>query len=311
MSVPRDVASRLRQRVWEGSIPLEIRLNKGDSRSYDGSEPYLIHLPRVSYLGLLLQRLHAFFARDLIYPDVAPTEGWLSFEHVPLKWHYPIGVLYDLYSGAEPTYPSDPDADNQVPAEEIESLPWKLTVHYSDYPIGQMIKLDKDGKHLHDLYINSVKEADMLRNGNAKTIMSMPLKDSEQLWESIKDHSFPLFNPINQKLLNPQGMDLRNVPLRLYVPHRAADTIEEEPVAGSIRVVQTPIPLSISSRQPQTIGTALNQLLPNLFPSPRTALLAQPVLHGAVLPMNGKIEEVLKTSAYSDGWLHIAIVMMG
>ena len=151
----------------------------------------------------------------------------------------------------------------------------------------------------------------MLRTGNAKTIMSMPLKDSEQLWEAVKQHSLSLFNPINQKLLSPQGMDLRNVPLRLYVPHRAADITEEEPVAGSIRVVQTPIPLSMPTRNPQTIGAALNQLLPNLFPSPRTALLAQPVLHGAVLPLNVSIEEVLKTAAYSDGWLHVAIVMMG
>jgi autophagy-related protein 5 len=38
----RDVTSRLRERVWNGSIPLEIRLHKGDCRTYDDSDPYLV-----------------------------------------------------------------------------------------------------------------------------------------------------------------------------------------------------------------------------------------------------------------------------
>jgi autophagy-related protein 5 len=63
--------------------------------------------------------------------------------------------------------------------------------------------------------------------------------------------------------------------------------------------------------QPQTIGTALNQILPTLFPSRRSALLAQAVLHGAVLPLNANVEDLVRATAYLDGWLHIAIVMMG
>lgn len=63
--------------------------------------------------------------------------------------------------------------------------------------------------------------------------------------------------------------------------------------------------------QPQTIGTALNQVLPTLFPSRRSPLLAQAVLHGAVLPLNANVEDLVRATAYLDGWLHIAIVMMG
>lgn len=37
----RDIATRLRERVWDASIPLEIRLHKADSTSYD-SEAYLV-----------------------------------------------------------------------------------------------------------------------------------------------------------------------------------------------------------------------------------------------------------------------------
>jgi autophagy-related protein 5 len=45
----RDATSRLREGVWNGSIPLEIRLHKADCRTYDESDPYLVriflHLP--------------------------------------------------------------------------------------------------------------------------------------------------------------------------------------------------------------------------------------------------------------------------
>ncbi len=61
--------------------------------------------------------------------------------------------------------------------------------------------------------------------------------------------------------------------------------------------------------QPQTLGTALHTLLPNLFPSRRTPVLARPVLHGAVVPMGSHLEELVRCAAYADGWLGVVIVM--
>jgi autophagy-related protein 5 len=157
------------------------------------------------------------------------------------------------------------------------------------------------------LFIQGVKEADYLRTGTGKTVMFLSQADSTQLWEGVKTHNFALYNPINQKLLNPQGVNLRHLPVRLYLPHAASE--ETEP--GSLRVVQSLVKVEVSSRQPQTVGTALNAILPSLFPSRRSALLAQAVLHGAVLPLGASVEELVRASAYLDGWLHIAVVMMG
>ncbi|KAF2749257.1 autophagy protein-like protein 5 [Sporormia fimetaria CBS 119925] len=305
MTPPRDVTSRLRQSVWNGSIPLEIRLHKGDCITYDESEPYLVQFPRLSYLGLLIPKLHSFFSRNLIYPDVDPFEAWLSCDNVPLKWHYPLGLLYDLYSGTEP----HPGEGRKEDAEQ-PGLPWRLRVHFSDYPTEQLIKLDAAGKHLHDLYINGVKEADYLRNGTGKTIMSLNKDDSTQLWESVKQHNFSLFNPINHKLLNPQGVNLRHMPIKLYLPHASTENQKEEPTPGSVRVMQALVPPVLSSRSPQTVGTALNTMVPTLFPSRRIPTVAQPVLHGAVLPLTVNVEDLLRTSTYSDGWLHITVSMM-
>lgn len=40
-------------------------------------------------------------------------------------------------------------------------------------------------------------------------------------------------------------------------------------------------------------------------------MLAKPVLHGAVVPMSAPIEEVVRSSAYGDGWAAIVISMVG
>ncbi|XPT02058.1 Autophagy protein 5 [Ascochyta lentis] len=312
----RDVTSRLRESVWNGSIPLEVRLHNGDCRTYDDSDPYLIQFPRLSYLGLLIHNLHNFFSPNLIYPDVSPADLWLSYEGVPLKWHYPLGLLYDLYSGAGPAYPSDlaspssPSHGTESSEDEHRGLPWKLTVHFSDYPAEQLVRLDTEDKVMHDLFRNNIKEADYLRNGTGKTVMFLSEKDSTQLWDAVKQHDFSLYNPINQKLLNPQGAALRHLPVRIYLPHAANGSEQKETSPGSLRVVQSLVTPNLPSRQPQTIGTALNQILPTLFPSRRSPLLAQAVLHGAVLPLSASVEDLLRVTAYMDGWLHIAVVMM-
>ncbi|KAF2200015.1 autophagy protein 5 [Delitschia confertaspora ATCC 74209] len=311
MSTARDLAHTLQKRVWDGSIPLEIRLASADCRSFDDSDPYLIQFPRLSYLAFLIPRLHAFLSRFLIDPDVSPTECWLEYQGVPLKWHYPLGLLYDLYSGSEPAYPSGGTGRRDEAADEQDSLPWKLTVHFTEMPMDQLFKLDVDGKVLHDAFINSVKEADFLRNGTAKTVMSLSKEDSTQLWEGVKQFRPSIYNPINQKLLNPQGSNLRHLPIKLYLPHASSSIKDSTPTPGSLRVVQTPITPALSSRQPQTVGTALNQILPTLFPSRRSPLLAQAVLHGAILPLSTPIEDLTRVGAYLDGWLHIVIVMMG
>lgn len=62
--------------------------------------------------------------------------------------------------------------------------------------------------------------------------------------------------------------------------------------------------------EPQTVGTALNQLLPRLFPSRRDAILAEVVLHGVPIPFRAVLEEVMRECAYADGWVSVVVVML-
>ncbi|KAK3677570.1 Autophagy protein 5 [Recurvomyces mirabilis] len=325
MPVPSERIANLQTKIWSGSLPLEIRLAAADCRTYDQSEPYIIQYPRLSYLAFLLPRLYSFFATSLIHPDISAPEAWLSFEDVPLKWNHAAGLLYDLYSGADPVNVErlgviqSSSLHGQIPSTVSSGpLPWRLTVHYSDFPHDQLIQLDLDGRTMLDAFINAVKEADFIRNGTARTVMSLSKEDSDRLWLAVRTHDRTLFNSMNTKLLNPPGLELRHVPIKVYLPtsasQPASDTIPEETTmatAGHIRVVQFLAPLLLPSKHPQTLGTALNTALPTIFPSRRNPLLAQPVLHGAAVPMVANLEELSRAVAYTDGFLHVAIVMLG
>lgn len=81
-----------------------------------------------------------------------------------------------------------------------------------------------------------------------------------------------------------------------------------------ITVHQPPLAPTIAGRvpaQPQTVGTALHTLLPNLFTSRRRCTIARPVLHGVVVPMEAELEALMRSGAgYADGFIHIVVELM-
>ena len=171
------IFTKVQHKIWAGQVPLEITLSSKDSRDYDQTTPYIVRVcsslrhklinpqllaPRISYLPLLLPKLHAFFKGRLINPSVLPHEGWFSVEEVPLKWHHPIGLLHDLYSGAKEAQVSE-DAGaaaggTQNGGGSSEVQPWKIMLHFSDWPREMLIPIDEGLLALKDAFQNSVKE---------------------------------------------------------------------------------------------------------------------------------------------------------
>ncbi|PGH12911.1 autophagy protein 5 [Helicocarpus griseus UAMH5409] len=332
MASPTASAIAIQRRLWDGRVPLEITLSPVECRTYDKADPYLIRFPRVLYLPFLLPKLHVFFRSSLIDIETQPHQGWFSFEGVPLKWHYPLGLLYDLYSGAEPVTSKSgvgedilrtasprgmDDPDDHSEHEPGEPIPWRLQVHFSDWPDDDLVPLDADGKVIHDSFINSVKEADFVRNGTAKGIMSLSREDSSGLWQAVQDHDFANFQRITNIFIPRPPDQFRNIPMRVFLPS------PPDAATPSLKVIQflfppmitPPAPTGVSGRhvqpQTQTVGTSLNSLLPSLFPSRRIPVHAKPVLQGAVIPMTAPLEEVARVAGYTDGWLAIVVFMNG
>jgi autophagy-related protein 5 len=261
----------------------------------------------------LLPRLHAFFADSLIAdPEtISPSAGYFTYDNVPLKWHLPLGLLYDVYVLS--TQDAGPDPLSPPP------LPFKLTLHFTPDPERPSV-LDATPVVLHDAFINSVKEADFLRSGTAKPIMTLSAQESKALWTSTQDNDLATFSKIHGNLVPPPGQ-MRNIPLRVYLPSSPA----QDPTKAQIKVLQSHIPPTTtgvgptspaalrtgSTAQPQTLGTALHQLIPSLFPSRRTPILATPLLHGTPVPMSAQLEELVRWACYADGWLSVVLAMRG
>ncbi|KAK3328521.1 autophagy protein Apg5-domain-containing protein [Cercophora scortea] len=201
-----------------------------------------------------------------------------SFHHEQVQLrNLAVGLLVDLY---QPT------------------LPWHLVV--GDGPEWDIA----------DTFMNSAKEADFVRNGNAKQIMSLSKDNTTALWNAVQDNDYAAFTKINNHLLNAPAA-LKNVPIRIYIPSSPVGSSDDDAAAaGSFKVMQTLIHPRLPNRSPQTLGNALKTILPTLFPSSRDPVLANVVLHGAPVPFNAPLDELMRDAAYPDGWLCLVVVLL-
>jgi len=151
--------------------------------------------PRISYLPLITPRLLAFFNQDLIHKDATAAKGWFEVDGVPLKWHQPIGLLYDLYSGAKEALVAETTGAVTVGVDDGEGhgegqvQPWNLTVHFSEWPEDKLVKLDTEGKVLQSTFNNAVKEASAIRHGSGKVVMALGREETNALWEGVVERT--------------------------------------------------------------------------------------------------------------------------
>ena len=71
--------------------------------------------PRQTYFPLITEKVQKYLS-EFISPSLKTNEIWLDYKGTPLKWHYPIGLLFDLYV-----------SDG---SENSANLPWCLNVHF-------------------------------------------------------------------------------------------------------------------------------------------------------------------------------------
>jgi autophagy-related protein 5 len=184
---------------------------------------------------------------------------------------------------------------------ENPQLPWCITVHFSDYP-KDILTRRESVQSVQDVWLNNLKEvvsltvADetcTLRHGSAKKIFTLPTNQITSLYQSFISLDGVGFNTV----FAPLTTGPRHIPLRVFLP----------PPHPPVTPLIAP---KISSAEDQTLGTALHQALPALFPSRRTCLFARPVCQGIIIPMNTSLMELGDVFSGGDGWMDIVVVMM-
>jgi len=195
-------------KVWEGRIPCLVHLAPEDGgEPGNPPPPCCIMLPRQTYLPLASEKVRKHFATHLKMTEDS-SDIWFSFHELTLRWHYPVGLLYDLvtkFSNA----PSEP------------ALPWNITAHFSKFPQEELLPCSTRD-HISSLYLSQLKEADQLKH-HGKVVSGMQAKDHTQLFLGLASHKFEQFWAINRKLMGDsveegcdQGNTLRHLPIKLH-----------------------------------------------------------------------------------------------
>ncbi|KAJ1914496.1 autophagy protein 5, partial [Tieghemiomyces parasiticus] len=234
--LPTD-EDRFRKLVWHGKLPIQISLAKEDraallGRASPSSPPvYYVMAHRCSYLSLITDDVKAWLeALERAAPDrpsfIKPTQVWYAFNGAPLKWHYPIGLLYDLHSIRHPP--------GTVSAKPIctTKLPWTITVHLTNFPADRLLR-NPSRDTTHHYFMAQYKEAEFMRTGSTKRVMNLPREDQDRLWAGLTTAEFETFWAVNHGAVNADDKDdlPRHVAIRLYSRTDSA-------------VVQVPLPLA-------------------------------------------------------------------
>ncbi|KAJ8768703.1 hypothetical protein K2173_023607 [Erythroxylum novogranatense] len=235
--------------VWEGAIPLQIHLHESEVTTMPAPAPALVLAPRIGYLPLLLPLVKPHFASAL--PPGVDTP-WFDYKGLPLKWYVPTGVLFDLL------------------CHEPER-PWNLTVHFRGYPNNLLMPYEGEDSVKWN-FINSLKEADYIINGNCKNVMHMSQSDQLELWRSVMNGSLEAYLRASSKLRLGTVEDEYTLDLDLCKP-KSPKTSEVD-VAGQVKAGKVPVRLYI-----WTVSTDFEDLedVPNIDSWDKISYVNRPV----------------------------------
>ncbi|KAH0895889.1 hypothetical protein HID58_045457 [Brassica napus] len=209
--------------VWEGAIPLQIHLHKSEVASHPPPPPALVLAPRIGYLPLLVHLIKPYF-KDSLPPG--EDSIWFDYKGLPLKWYIPTGVLFDLLC-AEP------------------ERPWNLTIHFRGYPSNVLIPCEGEDSVKWN-FVNSLKEAAYIINGNCKNVMNMSQSDQEDLWTSVMNGDLDTYTRLSPKIKMGNIEDEFSRKASVSSPQSRQGGTEID-VAGQVKTARVPVRLYVRS----------------------------------------------------------------
>lgn len=153
-------------------------------------------LSRMGYVSNIMDDVTNHF-EDCVSSDTRSSEVWFEAGGQPLAWQLPCGVLFDAF-------------DMNV------RLPWKITVHFSDFPRDKLIMLSKTQSH-EDLFFHSLKQSLFIHYGSSSSIVEMTKAEQTALYGSIMKSNCDRYEDSFEKLVSS---DSKHIPIRLVRSNR-------------------------------------------------------------------------------------------
>ncbi|XP_055326884.1 autophagy protein 5 isoform X2 [Sitodiplosis mosellana] len=180
--------------IWEGQIPICFQADLDEANAVRQPENFYLMVSRLSYLPLVTDKVKKHFSR-FVSNEAQEGEVWFDSNGLPLKWHYPIGVLYEL--------------------TKLTELPWCITIHFSKFPEEILFRCP-NREIVESHFMSCLKEADVLKH-RGQVVSRMQKKDHNQLWLGLVNDKFDQFWSVNRRLMEPTSEDgFKYIPIRCY-----------------------------------------------------------------------------------------------
>uniref|UniRef100_A0A914HD85 Autophagy protein 5 n=1 Tax=Globodera rostochiensis TaxID=31243 RepID=A0A914HD85_GLORO len=192
-----------RRTIWDSKIPVEFALDSSESVLATQQSCFMM-LPRASYFPVYLDKA----LRILTGGDASEEQllnAWLQYDGQVLKWHYPIGVLYDIAHGTV----------------FDQTSPWTIIVHLKNFP-DELIRC-RTKETLKFYFLQSLKEACQLKHRH-NIASSMTKDEHARLFDGLYNERFNDFWEVNERLMSFKspisGDEFGKIPARFYEsPH--------------------------------------------------------------------------------------------
>eukprot|EP00667_Euglena_gracilis_P015753 EG_transcript_16403 len=274
----------VQREIWKGEVPVEYTLADSEVAVIGKPPPFYQLIPRMSYLPFYLPDVRNHFAPAAVKLGQDKARMWLSHNNAPVKWHLPLGVIYDMIH-----QDSDPAAGPVL----------QLTVHFDGFPEGKVLSLQTE-EDVGSFFLHSMKEAACIRFDSAKAVITLTTKDKQELCEAVRDcySRFSSYQKVREKI--EQGEKACDKLAVRLVVRSAVDA------PGQFRL------LLRTARRDQTVGQLLHATLPAHFPTVPEGAAASPsataVLHG-VTPLAAMPLRFVAKCSHPDLWIYLVVLL--
>ncbi|XP_057672810.1 autophagy protein 5 [Diorhabda carinulata] len=253
--------------IWEGKLPICFRLDGEEVADVREPDPFYLMVPRLSYFPLVSDKVKRHFIK-YVDNEKSEQEMWLEYNGQPLKWHYPIGVLYDLLF------------------DKDELLPWNIIVHFDKFPESEIFRFSNKDM-VESYFMSCLKEADVLKH-RGQIAGSMQKKDHNQLWLGLQNDKFDQFWAVNRKLMEATNdyEHFKYIPYRCYFEN------------GYKQKLTQPVTENGTKK-------TLQDLIHEIFPENTNVMIKT---HGLIPPLDTPLQWLSEHLSYPDNFLHLCVV---
>ncbi|KAI5477560.1 autophagy-related protein 5 [Pseudohyphozyma bogoriensis] len=335
-STSSAVVAQLRSLVFHGQVTLAITVAGGSTAASSSSGTFYLQAPRIAYLPLLVAQIKSLYLPLVSDEVVAEDQLWFDYKGVPLKWHWPIGLLFDYHTAhahfSSPPPPASlasyfsppPSASATEPPLPDRPQMFELTLHLKDPPTDALL-LNSSVETCRGGFMNMLKEADFVRWGSVKRVTNLRKEQQDNLWEGVVQNDYEKFWAVASKLVPLPSASLTASPsnTRSPTPNSGGSSMPSDgrlPEANAMRSVpmrvylpegapvQQGVVAPVIEGRTSTLLSYLTTVVPLFFPPNRTPL-ARPLIHGIAIPLETELGWLGSCMVGADGW--IAVVVKG